>query len=146
MYTDCSYTFPKHPERTALEVPWILPLPCGIFPFCLKRMWTLRKQNSRCKILNLIHEFGSVNSPHSLSNFNYWVLPRSAILCSYIHTHTPSTENILHGIHFTWYLTETCMANRYRTREIIPLQRRNEIKILPVSWAHGRAPRRSISR
>jgi len=35
---------------------------------------------------------------------------------------------------------------RYWTREIIALQRSNEIKILLVSWARGRAPRGVISR
>ena len=34
---------------------------------------------------------------------------------------------------------------RYWTREIIALQRRNEIKILAVPWARGRAPRGRIS-
>lgn len=36
-----------------------------------------------------------------------------------------------------------CMANRYWTREIIALQRSNEIKILPISWAWGRALKRN---
>ena len=35
---------------------------------------------------------------------------------------------------------------RYWTREIIALQRRNEIKILPVSRARRRAPKEAISR
>jgi len=43
-------------------------------------------------------------------------------------------------------LLSLCMANRHRTREIITLQRSNEIKSLPVSWAHGRAPRGVTSR
>ena len=34
---------------------------------------------------------------------------------------------------------------RYWTREIIVLQKKNEIKILPASWVRGRAPRGRIS-
>jgi len=36
-------------------------------------------------------------------------------------------------------------AYRYWTREIAALQRRNEIKILPMAWARRRAPRGRIS-
>ena len=41
---------------------------------------------------------------------------------------------------------ERYTANRYWTREIITLQRSNEIKSIPVSWAHERAPGGVISR
>lgn len=65
------------------------------------------------------------------------------ILCS-----LPPLRNVTHShtniLQFRGYFY--CMANRYRSREIIPLQRRNEIKVLPVSWACGRAPRGRIFR
>jgi len=37
-------------------------------------------------------------------------------------------------------------VQRYWTREIIALQRSNEIKSLPTSWADGRASKGVISR
>jgi len=66
-------------------------------------------------------------------------------------------NNVARDKEYLKHLVHTCkiseirgfdlhVANRYWTREIIALQRRNEIKILPLSWAHKRTPRGVISR